>query len=310
MKNLKRIIKFYNINVVDYELLAKGFASRKWIITDSNHNKYVLKEVDKQPINRLKKILNIQSQLNELSPKIIETKKNKLYSKCENSYYYMCEYIENEPWNILYQARNIGTFLAKLHSKMADIKNEHTSFLKVEDNVELLNEYLNYHKLYNHTEYVKIIKYKLTVLNKLKMNNIDFNNLTKQIIHGDFYGDNILYTESSYKIIDFDQCCEFYKEYEILRGMFMLSDEVLIKKDKLLLMNEFIKGYYVLNEIISPEDAYNLYLYIQANSLSSIRPSDYEKEEKRKFAQKRFRIIKFLIENQNEIIKILNGGYK
>ncbi len=310
MEQIDNIMKSYSIDLTSYKSLSKGYASRKWIIVDKNKNRYLLKEIKNQSINRLCKILQVQSKLYDFSPKIIKTKNNELYVNYEYNSYYLSEFIESERLDVISHVRDIGLFLAMLHKKMFEVKNIHTTFLKVENNLIILNEYLKYHKLHNHTEYVEIIKYKLSILGKLKITDINFNNLTKQIIHGDFYGDNILYTNSSYKIVDFDQCCEFYKEYEVLRGMFMLFSDSLLSKEELYRMKEFIDGYYTLEKIKSPKDAYNLYLYIQANSLSSIKPDDYGKYEKMSFAKKRFRILKCLVENKENVMKILEGDYR
>lgn len=310
MEEISNIMKFYNIELISYKSLPKGYASRKWIIVDKNKKKYLLKEIKNQSINRLNKVLHVQSKLEDFSPKIIETKNNKLYANYKHNCYYLSEFIESGRLDVISSVHDIGLFLATLHKKMFSIKDIHTTFLKVENNLNILNEYLEYHKLHNHADYVEIIKYKLSILNKLRITDINFNNLTKQIIHGDFYGDNLLYSDFPYKIVDFDQCCEFYKEYEVLRGMFMLCSDSLSNKEVLYQAKKFIDGYYRLEKIKSPKDAYNLYLYIQANSLSSIKPNDYGKKEKMSFAIKRFKILKSLVENKENIIKILEGVYK
>ena len=310
MEEISNVIKLYNIELINYKLLSRGYASRKWIIIDKNKKKYLLKEIKNQSINRLNKVLHVQSKLEDFSPKIIETKNKKLYASYKQNCYYLSEFIESERLDIFSHMHDIGLFLATLHKKMFAIKDVHSRLLRVENNLNILNEYLEYHKLHNHADYVEIIEYKLSILGKLRITDINFNNLTKQIIHGDFYGDNLLYANFSYKIVDFDQCCEFYKEYEILRGMFMLCSDSLLSKKVLYQMKEFIDGYCTLEKINSPKDAYNLYLYIQANSLSSIKPDDYGKKEKMSFAKKRFKILKSLVENKVNIIKILEGDYK
>lgn len=302
------VLNFYDIDVFNIDILSKGYASKKWIINNGDEKKYILKEIVKQSFDRLSFILLIQNQLDNLSAKIIKTKYNDLFVEFDNKFYYLCEYLDNEEIIIDKDIYNIGCFLAKLHQKMLLINNIHSDFLKIEDNISILEEYLEYHQQHNNLEYVKYIEYKLLILKKLKLININFNHLTKQIIHGDFYIDNIIKTNNLYKIVDFDQCCDFYKEYEILRGMFMICNgDGQITDYKKNLMIQFINGYCTIGKIEYPEDAYNFYLYIQANSLSSIKPEDFNIKEKRKFAKKRFNILNSLVENKKEILEILKG---
>ena len=54
-------------------------------------------------------------------------------------------------------------------------------------------------------------------------------------------------------------------------------------------------------------DAYKLYLYIQANSISSLNPKDRNNKIKYDFAFKRHQILKILFEYKKEIIEILGG---
>ena len=62
-------------------------------------------------------------------------------------------------------------------------------------------------------------------MNKLPIDTIDKANLklSKQIVHGDFYLDNIIITGNTLKITDLDQVCIFYKMYEVIRGMMMIA---------------------------------------------------------------------------------------
>ena len=308
MNEVNRILELYNLSAKECKKVSKGYSTKKWYIIDKNNNKYFLKEITKQTDERLNDILAIQSRLYPLTPKIIKSNFNDLYVKYDEKRYYLTEYVENIEFDAYKDLENIGKFLGVLHQKMSSIKNIHTKYLKIEDNYEILNEYLKYHKEHNNLEYVKIIKYKLTILKELKISNINLDNLTKQIIHGDFYIDNILHSGSTYKIIDFDQCCEFYKEYELLRGIFMIcnSGRKFTKAEKKYII-QFVNGYYKVDKVKSSEDAYNFYLYIQANSLSSIRPNDCTNIDKIHFARKRHNILKSLIKNREDICKILKG---
>ena len=309
MNELEKVLSNYNIKVKDIESFDKGYASKKWKIISDLDVLYILKKIDRQSLDRIKFILSVESQLKEYSPEIINTKEGVLYCLNDKEIYYMYKYLEAYKINInLKTLEEIGLFLATLHKEMSKIKKEKSIFLKLEDNYDILSKYLDCYVKNNDEEYIKILGYKIAILKKIKYNNINFKNLSDQIVHGDFYKDNILYNGSQYKIIDFDQSCYFYKEYEILRAMFMLClDEIEDKKIVFQNMKGFIKGYYKKGFINSPTDAYKLYLYIQANSLSSLDPKYRSNIEKNKFALKRYRILEFLNENDEEIIKILGG---
>ena len=79
MEEISNVIKLYNIELINYKLLSRGYASRKWIIIDKNKKKYLLKEIKNQSINRLNKVLHVQSKLEEFSPKIIDYLQLSLY---------------------------------------------------------------------------------------------------------------------------------------------------------------------------------------------------------------------------------------
>jgi len=307
MKQIDDVLINYNLDILKIESLDKGYASSKWIIYTKDGNMYVLKQVNKQSIQRVDFILNVESSLGDFCPEIILTKEDMLYYVKDNDIYYICEYIDFVDY-VLDEDRleKIGYLLADLHKNLKTIKLDKNVFLKNENNYDDLLEYLKYYKDNELLEYVQIIEYKLNILNELKMENIDFNNLDEQIIHGDFYQDNVLCVGNQYKVIDFDQCCHFYREYEIMRAMFMLCVNTKNSiADILENMRNFVKGYLDNNYIKSPIDAYNLYLYVQANSLSSIRPGDNLNQLKHNFALKRFEILKILYENKNKIIEIL-----
>lgn len=60
------------------------------------------------------------------------------------------------------------------------------------------------------------MKNKLKILGEFYYNEINsfMSQLPLQIVHGDFYLDNLIYTKNNeWKIIDFEQSGLFYKEY-------------------------------------------------------------------------------------------------
>lgn len=303
-----KILEKYNFKYKSIVELNKGYASKKWIVTDQNNNKYVLKEITKQKIERLDFILNVQSCLMDYAPTIIENKENRLFCCYEDYFYYLSEFIDGtttiDSNNHYFE---IGQFLSKLHLRLKSINGvEKQEFLKIENNEDKIKDLLDFYKLQKNSLYEEILNYKHKILKYINEQKINYNLLEYQIVHGDFYIDNILLCNNSFKIIDFDQSCYFYKEYEILRGMFMICLNIeLPVNDIFKHMKEFISGYTDANCINSPIDAYNLYLYIQANSLSGLRMNEYKFNEKIQFAIKKYNILKFLFENKDVIVDML-----
>ena len=307
MKEVNCVLKNYDLKINKINVLNKGYAYSKW---ELDNYKYILKKIDNQDIDRLNFVLKVQSKLNDFTPEIIKTKYNNLFYQNHNSIYYLYKYLEGTVIHVNQSTLcEIGSFLADLHNNFKKIKLDESTFFRIEDNIDILKKYFKYYNEIGDKEYLQIIDLKLSILNNIKISDIDFNKLTYQIIHGDFYKNNILISNGKYKIIDFDQCCFFYKEYEVLRGMFMLSLKQNISKKQILNnMKQFITGYYQKNFISSPIDAYNLYLYIQANSLSCLSPKERLEEEKNKFAIKRHKILKFLYKNKIELLEILGDN--
>ena len=307
---MKKILNNYNLKIKEIKEFSKGYASKKWNIIDKFGNSYILKRIDKQDKDRINFILKVQSKLNDYSAPIERTLDNKLFIEIDNSIYYINKFLKSKDLTITESTISLcGEFLGKLHSEMQKINIEYSEFLKIEDNIEILKKYYEEHLKEGHDDYTSIIEYKLNILSNINVKNNSFDKLEKQIIHGDFYLDNILNTEEGYKIIDFDQSCYFYKEYEILRAMFMLclGDEKNIN-NIINKMNLFIEGYKKYNTLEYPTLAYELYLYIQANSLSSINPKDYNNPMKKEFAKKRYNILKFLFTYKERIIEVLKGS--
>lgn len=310
MDEINLILENYNIEVNKLSILDKGYASKKWKVDSCDNFSYIIKKINKQNIERMKFILNVQDKLQNYSPKIIRTNNSNLFYSYNDNVYYMYKYVEARPVILNLQKLNeIGIFLSILHTNMKNIKIKKSSFIKIKNNRERLNYLLEYYIKNEYRDLIDIINYKINVLNNIQITDVNFDNLNEQIIHGDFYIDNILFDGKNYTMIDFDQCCHFYKEYEILRAMFMLClDRGVNKKNILKNMKNFINGYYVNSVINSPIDAFNLYLYIQANSLSGLNIDEKDDDDRRKFAVKRYKILRFLYENKYEILSILGGS--
>ena len=302
---MNEILKNYELDIIKIVELNKGYSANKWII-ETKTKKYILKEENISEL-RMKYILYIIENIKDITASVIKTKNTCNYVSYNNKLYYLMDYIDSQDIDKIFSNKkyyNLGIFLGKLHNKLSTLNKYQDSYLDFNDNYNVLNKYLKDAEENNYIEYIEILKYKISILNELDISKIDLTKLSSQIVHGDFYIDNVLY-DDRFKVIDFDQSCNFYKEYEVLRAMFLicLSNDY---KSSLTNMKEFMHGYLQFNVINSPEDSYNLYLYVQANSLSSLKKERYKNDEKRKFALKRYNILKFLVQEKENIIKILS----
>ena len=128
--------------------------------------------------------------------------------------------------------------------------------------------------------------------------------LKKQIVHGDFYLDNLINKDNKLIITDLDQVCVFYKMYEVIRGMMMIAfDEEKTDTENIKKIISFLKGYQEENILEDMDMSINLYLYTLANSLYCLQENDYMDFHKKKFAFTRYNMLKWLYENKEIIIK-------
>ena len=291
-------MKNYKINVKNICEFKKGFSSKKWLIIDHAKNKYILKKIDYLKYNNILFALDIQNKINNIAPKIIETKNNCLFYIENENLFYLTEYLENDEYII--DAYKLGYFLGMLHIQLSKIKyDREINFIKCIDNSNKIENLFN-----NCTDkYIKkILQYKKKILSINELD-YDLSKLSLQIIHGDFYIDNIIFSNNEIKIVDFDQCCTFYSEYEVLRGFFISLYKESQQDENLNLLKKYITGYKCFVKHINGDNTYKLYLSILANSLSGICGKKIDLN----FATKRYEILKFLVCNKKQIIDILNN---
>ena len=316
---LDKILKEFNIRYIDIKKLNKGYVSRKWLITDMYNKSFILKESCIKNSERLNYICYIQEKLNSISPKIYSSH-DKNYVTINNKFYILYEYINGKQLitsqinkNICFE---IGQFMGKLHNLMNTIKEieltdkKNTIGLNLcKPNIEKMNYLINYYK--NHDFF-----YERILLDKLKfVKRIDYtklmskieNSLDKQIIHGDFYIDNIMFKNNSIYILDFDQAGIFYKLYELFRGMFFICyDESKEENENIEKIKYFIKGYKTENIIKNFDVAYEFYIYMLSNSLTGLDIKSSKKNSCRDFAIYRYNMLKWIISIKEVLIEFVN----
>lgn len=291
------VLKNYGISIDKIKEIKKGYSSKKWIISE-NKNKYVVKVLSKEQYKNFPFALEIQNELMDYSSKILKTFDGKLCLSYGDSILYISEFLNSELHK--FTSHELGLFLGCLHKKMSEIKyNRIVDYIEYNDNLSVINDLLCSNCS---NEIKKTLELKKKILKSMKKEKIDFSKLNMQIIHGDYYDENILWVNGKCKIIDFDQCCVFYREYELLRGFFIsIFDSNKKVSENIEELSHYISGYNEKIKYVDSINAYNLYLYIQANSLSGIKRNFQDLY----FANKKYKILVFLLENKEEIIKII-----
>lgn len=313
--NLSKVIKEYINEDYSVDNINRGYVHRKWVITSKSKNKVFIKEfLDISP-TRIEFINYIQSMLRDFCPQIIKNRNRKTYTVVDNIKYVAYEFVEGENLKkgdlTSNELKEIGKFMGKLHKNLNKIHipdnfTEKNSLKIGENNLKKMKTLLEQYKITNSQDYVKIIEYKMLILEGISDENIKRakNELSKQIVHGDFYLDNIIKKENKLIITDLDQVCVFYKMYEVIRGMMMIAyDEEKTNATNMKRATSFLNGYQEENNIEDMKMSINLYLYTLANSLYCLDVKDSKDFLKKKFAITRYNMLKWLYENKDELIK-------
>ncbi len=311
---LDNIIKEYIDEKYSVEELHRGYAHKKWIITGENETIF-LKSFNDISQNRIEFINYIQDYLKLYTPNLIKNKKNCTYTQLNDKTYVAYELLNGKSINKFEISQGIiekiGTFLGKLHSELNQVILQpyftEISSLKINENSILkIEKLIRDKKEFKDKDYYEILKAKRKILNKLPIDTLDKANLklSKQIVHGDFYLDNIIITDNILKITDLDQVCIFYKMYEVIRGMMMIAyDENLNDIDNMSRIKSFILGYQKENSIEDLNLSIDLYLYTLASSMYCLQEKDWNDENKKRFAKTRFNMLKWLYNKKTTLIK-------
>lgn len=313
---IEEIISEYFDGCCTIRKIEKGYACNKWLINNSRNEKIFLKEMKNISDNRLKFINYVQTVLRKNTPKILKSKSGTDFIKKDDFKYVAYEYIEGNSFekhiltdDYIYR---LGRALGILHKELSKIKiseTEDTTYLKIgTDNDIELESMLVWYENNELNEFADVIRYKIEIKRKLQKNiDVAKSKLSKQVVHGDFYIDNLLVRNGSVIITDFDQTCVFYKMYEVMRGMMMISfDDASSCQDNLNRTKFFLNGYKKENKLEHLDLAIDLYSYTLANSMYCMRKEDYLNENRKTFALRRYKMLKWIYENKGEITNLID----
>lgn len=291
------VLKKYNLSIISINEIKKGYSSTKWKITDNNCNIYVAKMIDLIHRKNFPFALNVQDELKDETAEIIRSKDGNLCVFDEKGIFYITKFLVSKQH--IYSSREFGNYLGHLHVNLEKIKlNNNVQFIENKNNYRKIEKL----KLKTNGLIKEILEFKAEIIKNIETEKIDFSSLKYQVIHGDYYEDNLVFTTNGIKIIDFDQCCCFYREYEMLRGFFISIFKTENSSTKNFNeLKKYVEGYKNQIKKIDSYNAYMIYLYVQANSLAGIS----DKKIDVNFAKKRYEVLQFLYRYQKEIIDII-----
>lgn len=308
------ILEKYSIKESKINKVNQGYINDVWDVT-TLENRYILKRFNKVNKEKLNYLLSIEDSLLNLCPNIIKNNFGELSTELDNTeLYVLYEFVVGRHLNrsdvTPELAKDIGGYLGKLHKELFNIgqhmeKNYlsslHISAPKISEITGLLKENRN------EKNYAKLLNNKLKILREIDYNEINsfMSQLPLQIVHGDFYLDNLIYTNNNeWKIIDFEQSGMFYKEYEIARALFMIcynNDDT--RQYNFEKVSKFLDGYKENNDISDLRNVIKLFLYSLANSLYCFKDWKNLSLAKKEYALYRNNMMMWIYDNLTNIVE-------
>lgn len=250
----------YNIKCSLQREITGGWKNKKWKV-NSSLGDIIIKELSNERysvsrLEKVKKALTIQSKIYEninIVPRVF--KANNYIIQEKNNYNYMImEYIYGEHKNAFLVNNEelflLGKALAHIHA--IDTKSVYSDSTIIENHIGNLHEYSKsidngitkkndrFYEIRNRVKkIIETISYDF------------FENLKTGFTHSDFTKDNILFTESNVKILDFDRGRIGYQLQDVGRAIMSFAyDGISIDKDK---VKCFIEGYNRISSITNYE---------------------------------------------------------
>ncbi|MEO0127412.1 MAG: aminoglycoside phosphotransferase family protein [candidate division WOR-3 bacterium] len=330
---------YHNIgenHVVEKESKNYGIAKLSAVITNNKGEKYFLKcfpkSVSQKRVQFIAESQNYIAQNTGYAPKIYKNKCNKLFSQNSTGSFILSEYIRAQNFTISDLLHELGTkvyyilgkFLGLIHSSYYQFVSYcgYDKKLVLNNSLSRIKDLIDYHKFHTKNEfYIESLLYKYEeILRFPKDRFMQFNSLPRQVIHGDFYVNNLLFNENKeiIALIDYEQSCCFFRVYEIMRGFFytLCADSFGGSlQDKI---ESFICGYLESTNLCYTEitNAVELYYWIQLNDLYgfihhagtsfSLDLTRFRMSLLKKFANRKEEINRMLVDLYDRIMKKKN----
>ncbi|MBI4656531.1 MAG: phosphotransferase [Elusimicrobia bacterium] len=312
--------------VSNIKRITNGFTNMNWYV-GARGKIFVLKKFnDTFSEERIKFITTCQNYLaktKKFAPQIYPSIDGKLYLRSHGSYYMLSEYIQG--YSLLpsqlppYSYAYLGAFLGGIHKELECFKEYpgERYFLKYPKNaLERIESLLKYHKKNIRSPfYYDSLKLKYKLLSLFDENLIKrFSNLPKQIIHGDFYLGNLIFSEyrETPVLIDFDQASLFPRIYEFMRAAIFLMDwqqNWINFKEK---TKKFLRAYLSKNKLGLEETilGVDFYYWILLSDIFCFSVNSTTGQgDLMPFARYRIKIIKSLSKKRDSLKEVLAQAF-
>lgn len=242
---LKSINDNYNMNIQNIKKLGITTINDIFVINSSN-KKYIVKMYNVDEEKQIKNSLDTQKKIHEslrMAADVLLNQKNDLYTKYNNKFYAIQEYIEKQSDIKFDKIKETAKSLFFLHKKLREFdestfknKKEHNDYTVIKQNIEETRYILRTAKIEKKIKYVfdSLLDKRNNLLEKYKC---EYNPRECQVIHRDIRPGNIIVSNDKVYFIDFDYIAYGDLLFEIGSAAMLMSN-FKIKKAK-----EFVKIY-------------------------------------------------------------------
>lgn len=267
---LKNINDNYNINIENINKLGISTINDIFIVNSSN-NKYIVKIYNVDEEKQIKMSLCTQKNIYEslgIVADVLKNKENELYTKYNNKFYTIQEYIEEQNDIKFDRTNEIAKNLFFLHEKLREFdesifknKKEYKDYSEIKRNIEKSRNILRKIKIEKEVKdiFELLLNKREDILDKYKC---EYSPKKCQVIHRDIRPSNILANNGKIYFIDFDYIAYGDLLFEIGSAAMLISNFE-VKKAK-----EFIKTYNLyLKEKYTEEEIFKdlLEYYVQSD---------------------------------------------
>jgi Ser/Thr protein kinase RdoA (MazF antagonist) len=315
---------------VVYQRINQGYVAESWLVSIGTC-RYVLKQIPKTTrCERVGFIAETQDHVSRnfhLSPGICRTTKDDLFYSDSSGFYILSEHVAGKHLSNRDldpdTCKRVGAFLGRLHQCLQGFDSHCGSskqFVLPRQPREKIESLLKYHQDTTKDRLCQeALRYKQSELKRLDQRLFRFESLPVQVIHGDFYLNNLLFDEMNdpVSVVDYDQACKFFRAYELMRGMIttIFRDDV-CKENKVPAahLNAFFRGYTEVVDLSPAEvDALtDLYYWILLCDTTCFEPScspRFDFTQMRDFGEYRMAVLRMVGERRREIQALLLTNY-
>lgn len=298
MKELLKNINYnYNMNIENIHKLGITTINDIFVINSSS-KKYIVKIYNVDEEKQIKDSLVTQKKIYEslgIVADVIENKENELYTKYNNKFYAIQEYIEEQNDIKFNKIKETAKSLLFLHKKLREFdestfknKKEYKDYIAIKQNIEESRNILKKTKIEKEVKdlFNSLLNKRENILGKYKC---EYNPKRCQVIHRDIRPSNIIVSNDKVYFIDFDYIAYGDLLFEIGSAAMLISNFE-IKKAK-----EFIKMYnlYLERKYTEKEIFKNLLEYYVQSDFPIKLINKVENEALMGFIENRIKCLEF-----------------